>query len=43
VASKLAWLAGKGGLVLAVAIALAAVFGGFGVHFFCAGLWDGPH
>ena len=38
--SKLAWLVGKGGLVLLVAVAVASVFG---FHWFCAGLWDGPH
>jgi len=40
VASKLAWLVGKGGLVLGIAVVVASVFG---FHFFCAGLWDGPH
>ena len=38
-ASKLAWLLSKRGLILAVAALMAAVFG---AHVHSDGLWDGP-
>lgn len=39
-ASKIAWLVGKRGIILVVAAVVAAMFGGR-VHSY--GLWDGPH
>jgi hypothetical protein len=41
VASKLAWLMGKRGLIVALTMAAAAVFGGLH-HVSPDGLWDGP-
>jgi hypothetical protein len=41
-ASKIAWFAGKRGIIFAVTVVVAAVLGAFGqVH--PTGLWDGPH
>ena len=41
-ASKFAWLIGKRGLLLAIAVVAAALLGAGGHHVSPHGLWDGP-
>jgi hypothetical protein len=43
VASKFAWISGKRGFFLAIAVVAFALVGGCFGHFGPIGLWDGPH
>jgi len=42
VASKFAWISGKRGFLIAIAIVAAALLGVDHHHFAPVGLWDGP-